>query len=720
MHRTNIKDFVTHTSQAAFIPSFDIPSSSRRAHRAPFFLRGSRLRRSQGSRALASTVAIALPLLVAGRADAARPTRSGPDRPSDTRTPRDRVFMAQAETNKPAAAPQEHPPALTTPVGPDKEKAPPQGTNVGPTAPTTGTTPGTGTTVPAPSVAASNDAEGRQIVGVRVVGNRVIAPDVILLQIGAKPGAAYTARQSELDRANIDRLGFFASVQVQVTANVEDPEKVDVTYIVVENRPVTAIKFTGNNLVSEADLLKVISTRIGSLLNRNTVGNDVNKIQELFRQRGFAALVLDAQQQPDGTLVFTIQEARISRIDISGLRKTQPSIVRRQIRVKPGDPFDQKRIRTDLNRIYDLGFFDDVTFKVEDDPDAPGAVIVTIGVKEKRTGTFSLGVGFDSRSRISGFVTISENNLRGTGKRASASVELGSQRTFDLSYGDPFVGKKNASYDIDIFNRRIFREPRSVQNIIGQPATGTTQTFSYEEERTGARINVAIPRDEDKTKSWLFGYRNERARLFQTTDFTVVQPVNLPPDASGRVSAFSGGLLRDKRDLRLDPSSGDREQIILEKGLRFLGGTASFSKIDLDLRKYVPLIGPPKPDELPKLVLAGRAVIGRSFGQLPAFEQYFIGGSDTVRGYDVDEQFGDNQVYTNVELRYRIQRKFQIVGFVDNGSAYGGQFASSTSYKNLFGYGVGLRVQTPIGPIRLDIGKGTGGVKTHFAIGPTF
>jgi outer membrane protein insertion porin family len=216
----------------------------------------------------------------------------------------------------------------------------------------------------------------------------------------------------------------------------------------------------------------------------------------------------------------------------------------------------------------------------------------------------------------------------------------------------------------------------------------------------------------------IFGFRNEKARLLRTDLSGNGTP--LPNLASGRISAPSIGYVRDRRDLRLDPSRGSREQIIVEKAFRLLGGDSNFTKVDLDLRRYIPLIKAAKRNEQPKLVLAGRFVLGRSLGQLPAFEQYFVGGSDTVRGYDTDEQFGDNQVYGNIELRYRLQRKFQIVGFIDAGSAYGGNFASSGNPKAIVGLGGGIRVQTPIGPLRLDIGRGDDGIKTHFGIGAQF
>ncbi|HEX8550213.1 MAG TPA: BamA/TamA family outer membrane protein [Abditibacteriaceae bacterium] len=639
-----------------------------------------------------------------------------------------RPRLSQNVPDGAAAAPREEPRGLETPVGPESKDplptpaAPPDGGNNAGTvaAPPAVVTPGVETppvVAPTTETPAQIDAEGRPIALVRVVGNRVVPEASILLQAATQRGAAYSGRQIDLDRAKIDALGLFASVQSQVTPNLEDPTRVDVTFIVVENRVVTGFKFEGNKSISEADLLKVITSKTGNVLNRNTVNADIEAIQTLYRERGFAGLVTESRQLEDGTIVFVIQEGTISRINLSGLKKTKESLLRKQIRTKPGDPFNQARLRLDLNRIYDTGFFEDVSYRVSDDADNPGSVIVTILVKEKRTGQLSLGVGFDNRSKVTGFASVADSNFRGSGRRVTAGLELGSRRTFELGFGDPFIGRNNASFDVSIFNRVIFREPRSVARVAGVPTN--TQAFSYEEERVGARVNFTKPLDLDREKNLLFGYRNEKARLFQTDSTGTIAPINLPQNATGRVSAPSFGFLRDNRDLRTDPSKGGREQFIVEQGIKLLGGSSSFTKVDLDLRRYFPIIKAQKADELPKLVFAGRFVVGRSFGQLPAFEQYFVGGTDTVRGYDVDEQFGDNQIYSNLELRYRFQRKFTIVGFIDAGSASGGQFSSSNQ-STLFSFGAGVRVQTPIGPIRLDVGKGREGVRTHFGIGPTF
>jgi outer membrane protein insertion porin family len=631
----------------------------------------------------------------------------------------------QTDANKPAATPDENQPGLViNPVEGDQPKGD-QPDAVKPPAPTITPSPSTPAPTPDENALSAADAEGREIAAVRVVGNRVVSEDTVLLQIaGIKPGAAFSSRQAELDRRHVRDLGFFATVDYQVVPNLQDPNKVDVIFVVVENRVVTGFRFEGAKELSAEqmkELQAIVVSKPGAVLSSTNVDADVKAIQEYYRKQGFAALVTDVRQEEDGTVVYAIQEGTISRIELSGLKKTKPSIVRSVIFSKSGDPFNEEKIQKDLNRIYDLGFFEDVSYKVADDPQTPGALIVTLTLKEKRTGSINFGVGFDSRSKISGFAGLSESNFKGTGKTVSAQVELGSQRSFNLGFGDRFVGEKNASYNINVFSQTFFREPRSVERLFGGGTSDDDdRRFSYQERRQGLRFNYQQPLDFERTRNILYGYRFEKARLELVDNDSGGVPLNLPVDASGRTSALSIGFLRDRRDLKLDPSRGGRELLTLEEGLKALGGTSTFTKADLDIRRYYPLIGSSKRGQQPRLVLAGRIIVGQTFGQLPAFEQYFIGGSDTVRGYDADEQFGDNQIFGNLEFRFRLQKKIQLVAFADAGSAYGGSFASSDGPDALFGVGVGARLQTPIGPVRLDIAQGSNGIKTHFGIGATF
>jgi outer membrane protein insertion porin family len=677
---------------------------------------------------LATTLPIGMGTLVANAASVSHQTVTGVKSTfssESTTTKKPLLLAAVAEDNQPTAAPQENQPALAVPLKPDKSPQPdphlppaePGGTEVSPVPPVT-PPPSVPSEPPAASVSPylnPAQAEGMEIANVRVAGNRVVPNDSILLQIsGTKPGARFSIRQAEADRLSILGLGFFASAQYQITPNLNDPSKIDVVFVVVENRVVTGFRIEGNKLVKSEDVIAALVSQKGAVLNSQNVAKDSKAIQDLYRQHGYAALVSDVRQEDDGTTVFVIQEGKVSRIEIAGLKKTNESIVRGLIATKPGDPFNEKKLQKDLNRIYDTGFFEDVTYKINDDPDHPGALVITIVVKEKRTGQLSLGVGFDNRSKISGYVSVGDNNFRGTGRSISGEVQLGSVKSFQVSVGDRFVGKNNASYNVSIYSTTTYLEPKTVNLVTGNPTT-----FNYQQQRTGGRINYTLPLDFDHTTNILFGYRNEKVKLFQydnNNDLTDV-PFN---DSDGRISAFSLGYLHDNRDLRLDPSNGGREQVIVERGFSFLGGNTNFTKLDVDLRHYIPLMKPEKKGDLPKLVLAGRIVYGHTLGNLPPFEQYFIGGSDTVRGYETDAQFGDNQIYGNLELRYRVNKKFQFVAFSDAGSAYGGNNSPYTNIDLLFSVGVGIRLQTPIGPIRLDVGKGTDGMKTSFGIGPTF
>ena len=652
------------------------------------------------------------------------------------------------DTEAPATPPETGPEGLKVPVGPEIPNngtpgAPPPDTSTAPPR----VTPAPGApildTTPEPPALVGNvtAAEGREISEVRVVGSRVVPADTILAQVKLQRGAAFSSRQAQLDLARIEQLGFFATTQAQVAPDLSDPNKIVLTYIVVENRVITGFEFANNSALKAEEITPILTSKVGTVLNRNSIRADVTAIQKLYSDKGFAVVVQDAQQTNEGKLVFNFSEAVISKVNVVGLKKTRESLVRSQIRIKPGDTFSAAKMRQDLNRLYDTNFFDSVDPRVDDDPTQSGAVIVNFVFREKRTGQFQVGVGFDSRSKLSGFLTLSESNLRGSGQRGFASVEAGSQRNFELGTGNPFIGPKNASYDVSVYRRSIFRQPNSLQrllvnvtnpdgtitdsqgNTIVIPSNGTLQ-----EQRTGGRINFTKPLDYDRRRTLIFGYRNENAKAritsFNSDSLTPTEVNNLadisPLLSSGTVSAASVGFLRDSRDLRIDPSSGGRESIVLEQAFKLLGGNLNFTKLDLDLRRYFPIIRGERLGAPAKLVFAGRVVLGRSVNQLPIFEQYYIGGTDTVRGYNTEQQYGDNQLYGNAELRYRFQQKITGVLFADSGTAYGGNFSSGRDINLLSSFGVGVRLVTPIGPIRLDYGIGRDGGRTHFGIGSTF
>src|SRR5262249_51063897 len=126
-------------------------------------------------------------------------------------------------------------------------------------------------------------------------------------------------------------------------------------------------------------------------------------------------------------------------------------------------------------------------------------------------------------------------------------------------------------------------------------------------------------------------------------------------------------------------------------------------------------------------VLAARVMGGISSGELPFFEQFFLGGADTIRGYVEDRFWGDKMLLFSTELRMPLSSNLIGVIFADYGDAWSPQsgldiqgFSQSRGFNGQYGVGLGIRVTTPLGPIRLDYGFGREGGRTHFSIGHSF
>ena len=208
----------------------------------------------------------------------------------------------------------------------------------------------------------------------------------------------------------------------------------------------------------------------------------------------------------------------------------------------------------------------------------------------------------------------------------------------------------------------------------------------------------------------------------------------------GTIGSVTFGLNANNRDVDVEPSRGDWWKVSVEPGVariteiagdqadQNLLGSNAFVKTNLEYRAYASPGQKPRGRELdaPRRVLAFRARYGVISGTVPFFEQYFAGGSDTIRGYPEDRFWGKQQFLTTLEYRHPIQKSFNIIGFVDYGGAWGGygtvnNYSQSNGPRLQLGYGAGISLRTPLGPIRLDVGfDEQGKSRTHFLIGTSF
>lgn len=573
------------------------------------------------------------------------------------------------------------------------------------------------------------------VADIRVIGNKNIDTDTILNQIRTARGQPYSAALVEQDRQAILRLGLFAEVQPEVTPSALG---MVVTFRVVENEVVRSIAIEGNKAISTDEILKVLNIPLDAVFSSPIFEKNVENIIKLYDEKGYIGRVADAEIDPQtGRLTLTIVEGVIEKIVLifyksisdtsepvaTDKHRTKPQAILRELETKEGEFYNRESLRRDLRKIGGMAMVEDVRYRPKEGSGL-GKIVVEFLIKERpNLNQAAFGLGASSRGGLVGFIDVNMTNIGGMNRQAGIRADFGDLKTFEVRYTEPWLDKKHTSMSVSLGDRLIFREPRSLVAF-----TQKVEESFFEERRRG--INLTFARPRSRTKTVFLTFRNEDVSLQRTDLNTFVRDIQ----SFGRVAAVGIGLVKDTRTNisrpalgLVDPTNGSYMRFQVEKAFSLLGGESNFEKVDLELRRYRPLGK--------RMVLAGRVVVGRAFGSLPAFEQFFVGGSETIRGYNIDHEFGDNQFLFNLELRYKLGRiddkgdegdpraskqPMQVVLFLDWGDAWGGNFSNGAGFSPIFGFGVGFRVPTPLGPIRLDIGFGKEGARTHFGFGPLF
>lgn len=548
-----------------------------------------------------------------------------------------------------------------------------------------------------------------KITAIVVQGNENISKDLIISQIASNLGDVFSKENVEKDMKAVYDLGYFKDVRIKLES-FRDGYKV--VFVVVENLPIKEINIEGNTIVSEEEMREVMVLREGQIFCQKILKNDIDRISQLYKDRGYLLInIKDINFDEEGKLWIKISEGRLEKIVIEGNDKTKEKVITREINIEPGDLFNFETARKSLQKIYNLGYFDDVSMKLE-----PGSeedtIVLVIKVIEKNTGKFGIGAGYNSEEGLIGFASIEEMNLFGGGQKVEAKLELGGRTTYKLSFLEPWLGDTPTSFGFEVYDTIKHKEDKEEEVILAE----------YDEERLGGRL-IFGRKISDSVKLGL-ELKSERV----THDLI---SGTLPEDTDeGLTNSLVPTFSYDTRDNVFEPTSGWYHSFSLEKAGGFLGGDYDFSKYNLTLRAYISTqfiedivdIGSIKKitDNLSKGVLALRAMGGMADTDLPSFAAYQVGGMNTVRGYDFGEFSGDKSLVFNVEYRFPLAENFQAVFFADWGQAW--DYEESINFEDLkFGRGVGIRFDTPLGPIRLDYGineEGEG--KTYFSIGHTF
>lgn len=567
-------------------------------------------------------------------------------------------------------------------------------------------------------------------------GSANINKETILAVMRTKVGQPYVQAQLDSDKKAIEDMGFFQAVDVR--AREVGGGNWQVVVEVVEFPKIKEIRIVGNEALKDEDITKVMAEygmAIGKVYNLKSVNSVASAIRKLYSDRGYFAQI-DAPfgllpESPE-TLNVTIIELKVNSVSVQGATRTKKYVLDRMIKTRSGDTLYIPKWRNDLQKLYSTQWFEKVESIENLSAEDPGKVDLIADVKEARTGIFNIGLQIDPRNSVAGLVRLTDTNFKGTGQTIGAGILQGSRgggTSVDLNYGNPFIDRRDTSLNASVYSRVIYRFTG-----VGFGGENTpTQDDQFTERRTGISVGVTRPFREQ-----YYGSVGLRMENVKTGDLSVDNTTGFIQQ-DGDLALLSLGLTRDRRDVGLDPASGDYTRLLVEPGysnIDKVGGDVSdtsilgsntFARSTLEYRTYWSPQPPRglKVDE-PRRVLAIRARYGRIDGNVPFFEQFFVGGSDSLRGYAEDRFWGTEMATFSAEWRQPIQKAFNAVLFVDYGSAWGGygsvnRYTQSSDPKFKLGYGIGFSFRTPLGPIRLDFGfDNRGKSRTHFIIGTSF
>ncbi|MBX2862851.1 MAG: BamA/TamA family outer membrane protein [Leptolyngbyaceae cyanobacterium MAG.088] len=572
--------------------------------------------------------------------------------------------------------------------------------------------------------------------------------DTVYQAITLRPGRTATRSQLQEDINNVFATGFFANVRAQ-------PDDTDlgvrVTFGVQPNPVLTGVNIrtdgTTESVLPTEKVDEIFGDQYGSILNLIDFQDSILELNDWYREQGYVlAQVTAAPQVSDqgvATLIVAegvIESIVVRYIDEDGNSvdedgepidgKTRAFIVTREFETQPGDVFQQDRIREDLQRVLGLGIFDDVRLSLDPGEEDPRKVKVVVNIDEGDTGSVGAAVGFNLSGDVFGSVSYQQDNLGGNNQTIRTEVQLSERELlFDVSFTDPWIAGDpyRTSYTVNAFNRR------SVSLIFdgGDTDIDLPNGDTPRVNRLGGGVTFGRPLGD--------GWSGSVGLEYQRVSIRDSDGDRAPEDELGNDLSFSGdgsddllsvpvSFVWDQRNDPFAPTNGSLLRLGSEQTVPIGNGTIFFNRVRASYSRYLPIdfLSFGEGPQTIALNVQGGTVIG----DLPPYEAFSLGGTNSVRGFDEGE-LGSGRSFVQATAEYRFPLFTSFLGgalFVD----YGSDLGSGSNVPgdpaiirgkpgDGFGYGAGIRVQTPLGALRLDYGFGDDGDgRLHFGIGERF
>ncbi len=467
------------------------------------------------------------------------------------------------------------------------------------------------------------------------------------------------------------------------------------------------VKFKGNTLFPESELWQQLEMLPGLTYSQFYVAQDIEKLRQFYASEGYieARVVPDVKLNRDSSKVditYEIQEGDlyfVEKVQIRGNTKTRDKVIRRELRIRPGERFDGKKIEKSKERLQNLNYFEEITYDTEPTDAGTNRKDLIFRVKEKRTGELSFGGGVSSIDTFMGFAEISQRNFdilnwpRFTGGGQSLSIrgQIGTiHQEYDVSFVEPYLFNKPISWGTNIFAT----SQDNKNTMFGERRMGASTTLS--------RLFKDVLRAGG-------GYTLERVELRDVADNAPVSVTEFDgPDWLSRLRAFT---TFDNRDNVFSPTKGRVINLAGELIGSFLGGDQEYYILRSGYTEYLTF------HKKHQIEFQARLATSQAFGKTsttPAYDRFFAGGLGTVRGFNYrrvgpqengEAVGGQTMAIVNLDYTFPLPylEAFRGVVFIDVGNV------SSDSYNIDFGkfaasIGPGIKVKTPIGPLAFYYG----------------
>ncbi len=550
--------------------------------------------------------------------------------------------------------------------------------------------------------------------------------NLIYSVIETRAGRATTRTQLQQDINNIFATGFFADVDA---TPVDTDLGVQITFVVQPNPVLTDVRIEGNEVMPQSVVDDIFVDQKGQIINLIDFQEGILEINQWYQNEGYvlAQVVAAPRVSPEGEVILEVAEGVIESIQVRYINdlgqtvnddgepirgRTHPYIITREFETQPGDVFNQAQIEQDFQRVFGLQIFEDVVPGLEPAQNNPREVTVIVNVQERNTGSVAAGLGFNFTGNLFGTVSYRQDNFGGNNQKFVAEGQLSlTDILFDISFTDPWIAGDpfRTSYTANAFanlNENL--------NFTGGPITVNLPNGDQARiRRLGAGITFARPFDN----GWVVAVGTIAQNVSSRDASGNLSPV----DADGNPLTFSGtgiddlwtfpmSATFDRRNNPLNPTSGSILRVNAEQSVPLGRGSVLMSILRGSFSYFIP-VGFLNFNEGPQTI-ALNAQAGTVLGDLPPYNAFALGGTNSIRGYDEGE-VGSGRSYAQFTAEYRFPVLSFLGGvlFVDAGTDLGSGNAvpgapGPTRGKpgSGLGYGVGVRISTPLGPLRIDYG----------------